>query len=293
VNIAIIAPVYNDWESAQQLCRELDRELSHANHRASLWFVDDGSTERSGIATFPRGKAITEVNVIELHGNQGHQRAIAIGLCYLAAKAEAYDGFLIMDCDGEDKPSAVPAILAAAAGKKVVVAQRAKRHERFSFQAGYFFYKFLFFLCTGRSISFGNFLYLPSKFTGNLAHSPSASSHLAATVIKLGLPSLSVQVDRGQRYAGKTHMNFLSLVLHGLSAISVFSEVALTRIILFTLIVTSLCFGGMATAFVALFFGFTIILMRIFFAPAPALDTQALIKSVRKLNALALLRGRR
>ena len=41
----------------------------------------------------------------------------------------------------------------------------------------------------------------------------------------------TISTDRGKRYAGKSHMNLVSLVLHGLSAISVYTEIVYIRLI--------------------------------------------------------------
>ncbi|MGE3261688.1 MAG: glycosyltransferase [Bacteriovoracia bacterium] len=318
MNFVIIAPVWNDWLSAEQLCLRLERELAPAGHQASLWFVDDGSTDK-----LPEGKkihggsGIREINVIELYGNQGHQRAIATGLAHLFSSGHACDGFLLMDCDGEDKPSAVPALLAAQAQNpgSIVVAQRARRFENIFFRLGYFFYKKIFFLFTGKSIAFGNFIFLPLAHAESLCHSQYTASHVAAAVVRLGLPCVSIKVDRGRRYAGTSRMNFVSLVLHGLNAIAVFSEIVLTRVILFSLFLMAACLAGIAAVvtirlstnlaipgwatyvsllllmiifqslFAAVFLCFLHLSQKQGFARTPLADAKNLVKGVRKISS--------
>src|SRR5215469_1195699 len=47
-------------------------------------------------------------------------------------------------------------------------------------------------------------------------------NHYAAAVFNARLPHSSVPISRGARLYGKSHMTFISLVVHGLSAIAVY-----------------------------------------------------------------------
>ncbi|HWR34031.1 MAG TPA: hypothetical protein VN451_10905, partial [Chitinophagaceae bacterium] len=54
-------------------------------------------------------------------------------------------------------------------------------------------------------------------------------------IIKSKLAFASVPADRGLRYAGKSKMNFHSLLLHGLGAIAVFVDIIAVRLLIFSL----------------------------------------------------------
>jgi hypothetical protein len=56
-------------------------------------------------------------------------------------------------------------------------------------------------------------------------------NHYAASVFKAKLPTDGVALPRSTRLVGESKMDFVSLVTHGLSAISVFGEVVGTRIL--------------------------------------------------------------
>jgi hypothetical protein len=58
------------------------------------------------------------------------------------------------------------------------------------------------------------------------------STHVAAATVKAKLRRADVPTDRGTRYAGHSKMNFPSLVLHGMRAVMVFSDLVLTRMAL-------------------------------------------------------------
>ena len=108
----ILTPVYNDWEALCRLLPSLDRELSTAGYRASVLVVDDGSTS-SPSPTFPSFfQSIIAVDIISLKRNLGHQRAIAVGLAYIAKKMSECS-VVIMDADGEDDPHDVPRLIDA------------------------------------------------------------------------------------------------------------------------------------------------------------------------------------
>src|SRR3954467_12494172 len=81
--VAIVMPVYNDWQSFRTLVAHLE---ALANTLDDVQFdivaVDDGSTsspQPSFIADIPLNR-LRRVDVLHLACNLGHQRAIAIGL---------------------------------------------------------------------------------------------------------------------------------------------------------------------------------------------------------------------
>ena len=55
---------------------------------------------------------ISEVQLIWLFGNIGHQRAIAVGLV-VASRIEEIEAVVVMDADGEDRPEDVSRLAAA------------------------------------------------------------------------------------------------------------------------------------------------------------------------------------
>ncbi|NUM87724.1 MAG: glycosyltransferase family 2 protein [Bdellovibrionales bacterium] len=230
MKVQLLIPVFNDWASLDKLLKDLDAQaatLPGTDFHAMV--INDGST----LAGTPSGPwpHLRGVEVADLVANFGHQRALACGLG-LAAGGEV-DQILLMDGDGEDRPEDIPSLLAASGDSHIAVARRKKRSEGPGFRAGYLLYKWLFLLATGRWIYFGNFMTIPRTLAEPLSHSPHAGNHLAAAIMRLRLPVQAVDVARGRRFDGKSQMSYVTLVLHGLSAISVFAEMVLTRTLLF------------------------------------------------------------
>src|SRR5204862_1949020 len=65
-------------------------------------------------------------------------------------------------------------------------------------------------------------------------------NHYAAAVFKARIPRSSIPTQRGERLSGKSRMNFVALVVHGLSALSVHSEIIGVRLLVVALVVVGL-----------------------------------------------------
>ena len=111
------------------------------------------------------------------------------------------------------------------------MAKRGLRKEGRSFATYYFAYKLIFRLLTGETINFGNFSLLPRHAVISLTRNPAIWNNLAAAISRSRIPYVRLRLDRGERLLGRSHMNFFSLALHGVSAISVYGEVVLVRVI--------------------------------------------------------------
>jgi hypothetical protein len=196
--------------------------------------IDDFSLE--GIPDFLIDKFKGKIHVIELTRNLGHQKAIAIALCYAAERFPEYSSYIVMDSDGEDRPCDVTRLISALNTKKysITFAHREKRNESIIFKIGYETYKFVYRGLTGSKITFGNFCVITSSAAKRLIHVSEVWVHFSSAIIKSRIDYNSIPTIRGKRYLGKSKMNFSSLVSHGLSALAVFSEIISARIILIT-----------------------------------------------------------
>lgn len=228
----VCIPVFNDWQSVAILLSHLNPASLSSIAPLQVVLVDDGSTDP--LQTNLLDVSGLSVRVLHLARNLGHQRAIAIGLAAIAGKFEC-DGVIVMDGDGEDSPEDIPALLQELAKHQppaVVFAQRMRRTESLKFKVGYSCFKILHRLLTGRPCDVGNFSVIPAVWLKRLVCSSELWIHYAAAVACSRLPIVKVPCDRGQRYAGQSHMKLTSLVVHGLSAISVFGETVGVRICL-------------------------------------------------------------
>ncbi len=252
--IVLVTPVFNDWASFDVLVGELDAVARTLPEPLAIVAVDDGSTQpRPELRAAPAHLA--SIEVVQLHANVGHQRAIAIGLSRAVAR-EDVSAVAVMDCDGEDSPAELSRLFAALQGspESIVVAARTKRSESAGFRMFYWFYRHLFRLFTGERIRFGNFCLLPIRQARRVAYMGECWNHLAGAIVRSRVPVVPVATARGHRYAGRTHMNMVSLVVHGFSAMSVFSDRVLTRMLMILGLVAAVAAGSaLATVIVRLF----------------------------------------
>lgn len=233
--IVVVVPLFNDWDALALLLADLDRVLSSVARTAHVVVVDDGSTiePREGWLKGPFG-ALREIEVLRLARNLGHQRAIAIGLTFVHQE-RACDAVVVMDADGEDRPQDVPRLLdelESTNGESVIFAERVKRTEGFVFRTFYQIYRFVHRMLTGLSVKVGNFSAMPYRHLSTFIVVSEAWNHYAASVLKARIPCRLVPTERGHRLSGRSKMNFVSLVTHGLSAIAVFGDIVGVRILL-------------------------------------------------------------
>lgn len=256
--LAIVIPIFNDWVSLRLLIADLAGALADEPGPVELLIVDDGSTEpdtglAEAVAATPFG-----CTLLRLVRNVGHQRAIAIGLCHAARLPVR--AVVVMDGDGEDRPTDVPLLLRGLGDGpgSIVVAERQRRSEGLRFTLFYHLYRRIFRLLTGTRISFGNFSAMDRTVARRLTSMHELLLNVPATMLRSRCRIVRVGTDRGRRYAGRSKMSLVSLVVHGLSSVAVFSERAFTRILLFsagvfafaavaTVVAVILKLGGMAT----------------------------------------------
>lgn len=224
----VVMPVYEDLEASSKLFVELARTQGPDTYVVA---VDDGSVRQPLPISAIEASGLEGV-VIRLRRNVGHQRAIAIGLGYVAEHFDGNDIVVVMDSDGEDMPESITELVAGleSADVDVVVASRRSRVESLKFKSFYIVYKLLFSLLSGRQISFGNFMAAKMPAVRRLASMQELWIHVAACVLGSKLRVQTCALDRGPRYAGRSKMNFVGLALHGFRALMVFAEDVLVRV---------------------------------------------------------------
>lgn len=248
--LAFCIPVYDDWSAVTRLLEALDGVAAGLEDEVHVLLVDDGSSQPAPERLPFTPRALRGVRVLPLRRNLGHQRAIALGLTHLYAERKAR-AVVVMDADGEDAPADVPKLLAELArtgGTKAVFAARARRSEGLRFWLGYRAYKLLHRALTGRKVEVGNFSVLPWSLLERLVGVSEIWNHYAAAVYKARFPLVQVSVPRARRLDGRSKMNFVALVTHGLSAISVYGDTVGVRLICAAAGLIALALAGLGAA---------------------------------------------
>lgn len=247
-SVLILIPSYDDWDALRLLLPRIDLAMAGCGWKASVLVIDDASSEPLP-TNWPAIDLVSlqSVDVLHLRCNLGHQRAIALGL-YHAHEFTKADAVLVMDGDGEDRAEDLPILLGQFerhAGTHTIFAARTRRMESVTFQVFYLAYKLIHLVLTGVEVRVGNFSVVPRSALTRLMAVSDLWNHYAAAVFRARLPRHLVPLERGGRLAGQSRMNFVSLLIHGLSAISVFADRVSARLLVLASVLGIAGSGGM------------------------------------------------
>lgn len=237
LQLVILIPVYDDWEVANLLLQQIDAVCATNGLSPVVLLVNDGSTlplPDEFLAWHP--SALQHIEMIDLYKNLGHQRAICVGMVHVCEEFPDA-ALLVMDGDGEDSPEQIPALLKAYVEhgqREAVFAARRRRLEGFLFKAFYQLYRLLHILLVGSDIRVGNFSIVPPALVPRLVRSSELWNHYAACAIKSKLPMTTLPLDRARRLKGRSKMGLVGWVVHGLSAMSVYSDIIGVRVLTMT-----------------------------------------------------------
>ena len=237
--LVIMIPVYNDWEALDQLLPTIDRVLFDHHRSADVLVIDDGSSI-SPEGTPRDYQALGRIEILRLKRNLGHQRAIAVGLAFVADRIRSCQTLVVMDGDGEDDPKDIPRLLdrfQAEKAEKIVFAERTRRSESIQFRIFYHLYRLVHRILTGFGVRVGNYSVIPRSSLESLVVVSELWNHYAAAAFNSRQPYCTVPTVRAHR-----------LVVHGLSAISVHSEVIGVRMLMTAFVLILLLLLGAVAA---------------------------------------------
>ena len=236
MKVVFVIPVFNDWDSLKVLSEHIkETSIKEKWNEVELVVVNDGSTQELETTLKPFALKSTVLNLVS---NQGNQRAITIGLSYINDHIVDYDYIIILDADGEDKPSDAVRLINEAKKnemKKIVFSIRAKRNEGPFYIFFYTIYKVLFKLLTGQKINIGHFSCIPKKLLKRVLSVSGIWTHYCAALVKSKLPFATVVCDKGQRATGATNQSKNMLLFHGLASMAVYMEIIVLRFLIISL----------------------------------------------------------
>ena len=236
MKIKILIPVYNDWQSLFKLIEKINQLQISNEFQISILIVNDASSHDRSTEE-KKFKNIQSIKILNMSKNQGHARCIATGLKYLFEKSD-FDYIIPMDGDGEDRPEEIKTFLdqIKKTNEKPIVGVRIKRSESMLFKICYQLHKIITFVFTGRSIKFGNYTCLPKSTVEKMIKDKSTWNSFSGSLKKIENDLISIPSIRGSRYFGPSKMNFMNLIKHSLSIMSVFRKTFLIRSALFIII---------------------------------------------------------
>ncbi len=105
MNISIIIPLLNEEESLPELFSRIDKVCTENQFSYEVWFVDDGSTDKSWQIIENLSKENTHVHGIKFSKNYGKSQAL-----HAAFEKVQGDVVITMDADLQDFPEEIPGL---------------------------------------------------------------------------------------------------------------------------------------------------------------------------------------
>ena len=239
--IIILIPVYNDWESLENLISDIEENIKDIkNFLFDCYIINDAST--NSIKLKIKSEKIRSLKILNMKKNKGHARCNAFGIRYINQN-EKFDYLILMDGDGEDRAVEIKSLVNKIQSdpNTSVVAKRVKRSEGLFFKFLYQMHKLITLLFTGKNINFGNYSCLTKKDADIISSKPSLWSSYSGTVKKFIKNFNEINSTRGLRYFGPSKMSFFKLLIHSLSIVAVFKLQVILRslVIIFALYFTN------------------------------------------------------
>lgn len=106
MDVSVVAPVYNEVENLEMLCRRIDEVLAKTGETYEIVLVDDGSTDGSWEKMLELSAVIKHLRLIRFRRNFGQTAAMSAG--FRESKGEI---IITMDADLQNDPEDIPALL--------------------------------------------------------------------------------------------------------------------------------------------------------------------------------------
>ena len=106
IDISVVVPVYNEKENLIDLNNSLINVLNKLNKNYEIIYIDDGSTDGSGILLEELSKNNEKIKVIQFRRNFGQTAAISAGFDYCTG-----DIVITIDADLQNDPEDIPKLI--------------------------------------------------------------------------------------------------------------------------------------------------------------------------------------
>ena len=208
--LSVVIPVYGADSCVPELCNRLNKSLSSITQDFEIILVEDRSPDASWAKIVEETKIDSRVRGIRLSRNFGQHRAITAGLDI----AEG-DWVVVMDCDLQDPPEAIPELYKKAlGGYHIVMASFEERKESWVRQ----FISKLFWSLLSRLAGFefdfknGNFRIMSRLVVQNFRKYREQLRLLGGINNLMGFTQCSINIDRHERHSGKSSYTLSKLL---------------------------------------------------------------------------------
>jgi glycosyltransferase involved in cell wall biosynthesis len=263
INLGIVVPCYNEEavlpETKKRLLDLLMRltESGKASRNSAIYFVDDGSRDRTWemIQTFSAQD--TRIHGIKLSRNYGHQNALLAGLFDANG-----DALVTVDADLQDDIDAIETMVQLLRdGYEIVCGVRRSRDTDtlFKRKTAQAYYRLLKWMGVELIHDHADFRLMSRRAVESLRQFPETNLFLRGIIPLLGLPTAQVYYNRSSRYAGGPKYSLRRMLALAMNGITSFSVMPLRLITGLGLLVCLFSFGMIVWIFWGYFISDTLI----------------------------------
>jgi glycosyltransferase involved in cell wall biosynthesis len=225
--LAIVVPCYNEEEVLPETVSRLLALLAQmqdeglVEHGSGIWFVDDGSRDRTWEIIARCSSEDARINGIRLSRNKGHQNALLAGL-----ETATGDVLVSIDADLQDDTSVIRTMVRNYhAGSDIVYGVRKARELDTWFKRataeGY--YSILRRLGVNIVFNHADFRLMSRRAIEALRRHEETNLFLRGIIPTIGFPSSVAEYDRAERFAGESKYplrKMLALAVDGVTSFS-------------------------------------------------------------------------
>lgn len=220
--LSVVVPVYGCSTLLRELYLRVKDALAGVTERFELILVDDASPDEAWQAILELAALDPRVRGIRLSRNFGQHYAITAGL-----EACRGEWMVVMDCDLQDRPEEIPALLdKARQGYEVVQARRLIRRDGYfkKFLSRTFYWLLSWLTGTHHDPSIANFGVYHRKVIDALCAMKEHIRYFPTMVKWVGFRSTTLDVTHSTRSGGRSAYNFHKLVRLALDIVLAYSD---------------------------------------------------------------------
>jgi dolichol-phosphate mannosyltransferase len=220
--LSFVVPVYGSPESLEPLRDRIHAVCADLALGYEIVFVDDRCPKGSWRMLQRLADKDPGVVAVRLSRNFGQHAAIQAGLARVRGQ-----WVVVMDCDLQDRPEEVPALLRKALeGYDVVRARRSLRRDAWHRRlVSHLFYRLLGYLTgTTQDSTVANFGVYRRKVIDVITDWHEETKYFPAIIEWVGFARAEVDVEHGERHSGKSSYTFSKLLSLAMNVVVSFSD---------------------------------------------------------------------
>lgn len=267
--LSVVSPVYGSSGLISVLCERLHQVLQKLTQNYEIVLVFDCSPDNGWEMIREECRKDARVKGLLLSRNFGQHYAITAGLTH--ARGE---WIVVMDCDLQDQPEAIPELLQKTReGFDVVLAQRASRQDPFlkRLAAKAFYSLFAYMTDSRQNAAIGNFGIYHQRVIKAVLGMQDKVRYFPTMVQWVGFRQTAIPVEHAARQEGISNYSLRRLLTLALDNMIAFSDKPLRLTVVLGMLICLLSFG-VAAFFLIRFLiggievsGFTSLILSIWF----------------------------